>query len=135
MNKEPDKNLVDLFKIEEPKERSLTVLPESDSVSVISELTNKDTKYVRDNFLQIIETGQNALNQLSSLAKAAENPEVYDSLTKMMKTMAEVNKDLLSIHKEDKLSNKPDSSPQVVNNQLFVGTTSDLYHKLKDKLE
>jgi hypothetical protein len=133
MNKVPNKELVDLFKIEEPK-KNLVVLPESDSVSVIAELTNSDTKYVRDNFLQIIETGQTALSSLASLAKAAEDPEVYDSLTKMMKTMAEVNKDLLSIHKEAKSSSNT-SHPQVVNNQLFVGTTSDLYSKLKGKLE
>jgi len=132
---EPDKNLTDLFKIEEPKQKELIVIPESDSVDVISELTNKDTKYVRDNLIHIIETGQNALSNLSLLAKASEDAEVYNSLTKMMKTMSDVNKDLLAVHKEEKLTNKADSSPKIVNNQLFVGTTSDLYKKLKDKIE
>ena len=54
MNEEPNKELVDLFKIEEPK-KNLVVLPESDSVSVIAELTNSDTKYVRDNFKSLID--------------------------------------------------------------------------------
>lgn len=87
-----------------------------------------DVKYVRQNFYDLIEKGHNAIDELLAVADQSQHPRAYEVLATMLKTMSEINKDLLDTHeKKQKLTGqKADKPEQTVNNNLFVGSTNDL---------
>lgn len=87
-----------------------------------------DVKYVRKNFYDLIEKGHNAIDELLAVADQSQHPRAYEVLANMLKTMSEINKDLLDTHeKKQKLTGqKPEKQEQTVNNNLYVGSTSDL---------
>lgn len=93
---------------------------------------DKDYKYARDNFYNVIEKGTQALEDMLSVAKASEHPRAYEVVSTLMKTLVDANKDLVAMG--DK-KNKEESSKEnngVTNNNLFVGSTSELQSMLKD---
>jgi len=93
-----------------------------------------DTKYVRQNFYDLIEKGHGAIDELLAVADQSQHPRAYEVLATMIKTMGDMNNDLLGMHeKKQKLSGeKPEDKKETVNNNLFVGSTSELL-KLMNK--
>lgn len=93
-----------------------------------------DYEYARTNLYNIIEKGQNALEDIIDIAKQSESARAFEVATNLIKTMAEANKDLLSLAKAKKDLEKDDSVPekQVTNNNLVV-TSADLLKMIKDK--
>jgi len=87
-----------------------------------------DTKYVRQNMYDLIEKGHRSIDELLAVADQSQHPRAYEVLANMIKTMGEMNKDLLDMHaKKQKLTGeKPDTQENTVNNNLYVGSTSDL---------
>lgn len=88
-----------------------------------------DYNYIRTNLYTITERSVEALNDLSQIAGQSQHPRAYEVLGQLVKTIADTQKDLMAIHKE---KNKIDTekalqnSPDIVNNNLFVGTTAQL---------
>jgi len=95
-----------------------------------------DYEYARSNLYGVIETGSDALNQLVELAKASEHPRAFEVVAQLTKTLVEANKDLLAIQKQvkdlKKDTQQEQSETNVTNNNLFVGSTSDLLKMIKD---
>lgn len=93
-----------------------------------------DTKYVRQNFYDLIEKGHGAIDELLAVADQSQHPRAYEVLANMLKTMGDMNNDLLAMHeKKQKLTGeKPEEKKETVNNNLFVGSTSELL-KLMNK--
>jgi hypothetical protein len=93
-----------------------------------------DTKYVRQNFYDLIEKGHSAIDELLAVADQSQHPRAYEVLATMIKTMGDMNNDLLGMHeKKQKLTGeKPEEKRETVNNNLFVGSTSELL-KLMNK--
>jgi methyl-accepting chemotaxis protein len=94
-----------------------------------------DYEYARSNLYGVIETGSDALNQLVELAKASEHPRAFEVVAQLTKTLVDANKDLLDIQKKVKdLRKEQQDQPEnnVTNNNLFVGSTSDLLKMIKD---
>ena len=91
------------------------------------ELEN-DTKYVRQNFYDLIEKGHGAIDELLAVADQSQHPRAYEVLANMLKTMGDMNKDLLDMHKkkQDLTGKKPAEKIQNTQNNLYVGSTSDL---------
>ena len=72
------------------------------------------------------------------LAKNSEHPRAYEVVATLIKTLADTNKDLLDTRKKkldiDKARGaSPSSDAKTVNNNLFVGSTSELQKFLKDR--
>lgn len=95
---------------------------------------DNDTKYVRQNFYDLIEKGHSAIDELLAVADQSQHPRAYEVLATMIKTMGDMNNDLLGMHeKKQKLTGeKPEEKKETVNNNLFVGSTSELL-KLMNK--
>lgn len=93
-----------------------------------------DTKYVRQNFYDLIEKGHGAIDELLAVADQSQHPRAYEVLANMIKTMGDMNNDLLAMHeRKQKLTGKtPEEKKETVNNNLFVGSTSELL-KLMNK--
>lgn len=96
---------------------------------------DKDYNYARDNFYNVIEKGTQALEELLDVASQSQHPRAYEVIATTIKTLIDANKDLveLSMKKKQAELNDPASAPsKVINNTLFVGTTSDLQKLLRD---
>lgn len=91
----------------------------------------EDYKYARDNFYNVIEKGTQALEDMLDVAKASEHPRAYEVVSTLMKTLVDANKDLVSMSEKKKKDGEPDNGKPVTNNNLFVGSTSELQQMLK----
>lgn len=91
-----------------------------------------DTKYVRQNMYDLIEKGHGAIDELLIIADQSQHPRSYEVLAGLIKTMGEMNKDLIDMHEKKKklLSKEEKEDRAVTNNNLFVGSTSDLLKML-----
>lgn len=88
-----------------------------------------DAKYVRQNLYDIIEKTFGAADELRAVADQSQHPRAYEVYATMIKTLMDANKDLLDMHEKKKKLDVPDEEkPQskTVNNNLFVGSTSEL---------
>ena len=97
-----------------------------------------DFEYARRNMYDIIEKGSEALNGILDVAEQSQHARSYEVAANLIKTMSEVNKDLLDLAKKKRdLMPKDDtpSTPGKVTNNLFVGSTAELQAMLKKASE
>lgn len=94
--------------------------------------TNDDLKtdynYVRTNLYAITERSVEALNNLVQIADQSQHPRAYEVVALLVNTIANAQKDLMTIHKEKaKIEGTiAKNQPEIVNNNLFVGNTAQL---------
>ena len=95
-----------------------------------------DYKYQRDNFYNLIEKGQDAIQGILNVAKESDHPRGYEVAGNLIKQVAEVTEKLGDLQeKMKKLKEVPSSAPKNVTNALFVGSTAELQKMLKGKSE
>jgi hypothetical protein len=97
----------------------------------------EDYNFARNNLREVIRQAMTLLPNAISLARDVESARMYESASTFIKTIAEINKDLLEIternlKKNSKAENNPTDQGQgnVVNNAIFVGTTEELCAKI-----
>ena len=97
-------------------------------------ITDEDFEYARDNLKEIIDNGQNVIEELSTIASTSESPRAFEVLSALMKTIVDANKDLLELQSKVKRIKKESGEvqPKNVTNALFLGSTKDLQNLLKD---
>jgi len=95
---------------------------------------NDDYEYARRNLYDVIEKGNNALEDIMDVAKQSESPRAYEVVTNLIKTMVDANKDLLTLAKTRKELEKYQEPEQknITNNNLFVGSSAELLKMIKD---
>ena len=95
---------------------------------------DNDYKYQRENFYNLIERGQDAIDGILDLARESEHPRTYEVAGNLIKQVAEVTEKLGDLQaKMKKLKEVPNTAPQNVTNALFVGSTAELQKMLKGK--
>ena len=93
-----------------------------------------DYKYSRENFYNLVERGQDAIDGILEVAKEGEHPRAYEVVGQLIKNVSEVTEKLVDLQeKMKKLKEVPDNAPKNVTNALFVGSTKELQNLLKDK--
>ena len=93
-----------------------------------------DYKYSRENFYNLVERGQDAIDGILEVAKEGEHPRAYEVVGQLIKNVAEVTEKLADLQeKMKKLKEVPDNAPKNVTNALFIGSTKELQNLLKDK--
>lgn len=87
-----------------------------------------DFDYARENLMDVIGKGQEALFDLMDVARQSQHPRAYEVLSTMMNTLVGANKDLLDLQAKKKklLETEPEANNQQVTNNLFVGSTAEL---------
>lgn len=91
-----------------------------------------DYEYARGSMINVIEKGQEALNDMLDVAQRSQHPRGYEVVATLISTLANANKDLLDLTKKKKeLEQNSDSGPSTVNNNLYIGSTADLLKLLK----
>ena len=91
-----------------------------------------DFQYASENLYNLIERGQDGLDELLEIAKQSEHPRAFEVVGQMIDKLTTTNKELLNLHKTKK-DIKAEKGPTNVTNALFVGSTAELQKMLKDK--
>lgn len=94
-----------------------------------------DINYVRSMMYDTIATTKEAIDEILDIAKQSQHPRAFEVVGGLLNTMREANKDLVNLHKtkrELRQEDKPDDT-NIVNNNLFVGSTKDLLEMIKGK--
>ena len=88
----------------------------------------------RENLYKMLDKGNDAIDGILALAKEGEHPRAYEVAGQLIKTVADVSKDLMAMQEKlKKLKEVPNQGPTSVTNALFVGSTTDLTKLLKEK--
>jgi len=90
----------------------------------------QDFEMARANIYEVIQNGQEAMMKLGQIADSSQHPRAFEVLSKLMDTMLQANKDLLELQNKIREINVADApmseKAQTINNNLFVGSTSEL---------
>ena len=111
-----------------------STLPQVVKPKSTDEDVDNDYKYQRENFYQLIERGQDAIEGILELAKETEHPRSYEVAGQLIKNIADVTEKLGDLQgKMKKLKEVPNTAPKNVTNALYVGSTAELQKLLKGK--
>ena len=94
-----------------------------------------DYEFSRNTLKDLITTGMHSLDSLAELARESEHPRAFEVLSKSIKDIGDVTDKLMSLQKATRDLADEKESPEaknVTNNNLFVGSTTDLQRMLLD---
>ena len=100
----------------------------------IKHTVDADFDYARGNIIVAIEKGQEALSDMLQVAQQSQSPRAFEVVSDLVKTLSQTNKDLLELMKQKKIIENSDG-PKTVNNNLFVGSTTELLKLMKKQDE
>jgi len=94
-----------------------------------------DAEFARNNIRNLIQQGNLAVDGILNVAKESEHPRAYEVAATLIKSLSDLNKDLMEIQKR-----KRDLAPQDfaknqninVDKAVFVGSTTELVKFLKN---
>ena len=92
-----------------------------------------DYNYARENYYNLIERNQDAVEEMLEIAKQSEHPRAFEVVGQLIKSGLDANKELMSLHKTKKELSIETNSGVNVNNAVFVGSTAELQKLLKAK--
>jgi hypothetical protein len=114
----------------EYKGKEIQVSPDKKAISVAKERDFEDDyKDVRGNLKHLVTTGEAAIEGILKVATEGDHPRAYEVVSQMIKTVSEVNKDLIDLHKKTKEIKKEENKyvqKNTTNNAFYVGSTSEL---------
>ena len=90
---------------------------------------DKDYNEVRNNLYDLIQKGNIAIDGILQVADAGDSPRAYEVVSQLLKTVSDMNKDVLHVHKEMKTIKEENlklSQKNTTNNTIYVGSTSQL---------
>ena len=95
---------------------------------------DSDYQYQRENFYNLVDRGQDAIQGILDVAQNSDHPRAYEVAGNLIKNVAEVTEKLGDLQeKMKKLKDVPNNAPKNVTNALFVGSTAELQKMLKKK--
>lgn len=111
-------------------------LPAIDTSDIDDDETIKDIEQARGNIKNIIQHGDNALNEMINLAKQSESPRAFEVASTLMKTLLDANKDFVEMSmkkkyaREELMGPKEAAQTNITNNNLIL-STADLLKMIK----
>ena len=127
---EPDSKptLESLIKVENPSVPRIEDTNKSD--------VDNDYKYSRDNYYDLIQKGQEAIEGILEIAKEGQHPRAYEVAGQLITNVAQTVDKLQDLQKKLKdLKDLPKTANQNIKNALFVGSTAELQKMLKRENE
>ena len=92
-----------------------------------------DYNYARENYYNLIERNQDAVEEMLEIAKQSEHPRAFEVVGQLIKSGLDANKELMALHKTKKELSVERGTQTLVNNAVFVGSTAELQKLLKVK--
>ena len=105
------------------------------TISSNSQDKGTDYKYSREIFYNLVERGQDAIEGILDIAKESEHPRVYEVAGQLIKTVGETTEKLIDLQAKMKQLDKDDNVPDKVQNNLFVGSSTELQKLLKQNAQ
>ena len=102
-----------------------------------SNTANNDFEYARQIYHDLLAKGSESMEEMMEVARATEHPRAFEVLSNMMKNIADINGNLMDMHKKKKDFEQKEQKalPQgQTTNNVFVGSTSDLQRMLQDEM-
>lgn len=118
----------DIIDIDEPLE-----IQKAPAVEITTTDLTSDYDFSRDQYHNIIEKGNEALVELLAIAKEGEQPRAFEVATQLMNSLAATTKELLILQKTKKEVEGTTNKPTKNENNLFIGSTSELQKLLEMK--
>ena len=125
-----DEHLDEVFGIIEKPKKEVVKAERVDPAATADD-SDQDFQYARENLYNLIERGQDGLDELLEIAKASQHPRAFEVVGQLVDKLTTTNKELLNLHKSKKDIKTEKGGPTSVNNNLFVGSTADLQKFLK----
>lgn len=140
-----EKNLSDALGIdhEEPPKKQEVVPYEPVEIEG-EDHQDADYRLVRDTLRNLIEKGNDALEDISHIAKQNESARGFEVVANLIKTVGETSKDLYNLQKMKRDLKEPDPATDPrkkgsdhinVESAVFVGSTAELLAAIKKKQE
>jgi hypothetical protein len=121
-----DKSLADIFDINPIGTQSLP------APIVVQSDIDSDFEFARNNIRELAEKGKAAVDNILQVASATDHPRAYEVAANLLKSMADINKDLIELQKKKRDLTPQKEQPQItVDKAVFVGSTSDLIKQIK----
>ena len=104
-----------------------------DALKNVTNDVDQDYDYTRANLYSLIEKGQESLNGVLEVAGETASPRAYEVAGQIIKSVADTTDKLMELQKKVKEvdEDKKQTTNNVTNNALFVGSTSELSKMLK----
>jgi len=99
-----------------------------------SDIVN-DFNTTRANLHNLLVKGEEALVHSLEIAKQSEHPRAFEVVGNMIKQLADVNQQLLDLHKQTASVSSIEKKNTVTNNNVFVGSTNELNKIIKNYKE
>ena len=121
-------------KIAASLEKNLPVV-KNDRLIKIDKDVKDDYEFSRKTYKDLIYSGTSSMDVLSELAIESEHPRAFEVLSQTIKNISDVTKNLMDLQKQKKdlTQEEREEAKKVTNNNVFVGSTTDLQRMLLDK--
>jgi hypothetical protein len=135
-----DKAFEEIFNLPETPKVDIVVKPPEPEDLSDDEKMELDFNTTRENLNEIIAKGMDALQDALAIAKSSEHPRAFEVSAGIMKTVNDISKDLMNLHKAKKEikygkigANSNDPNTPLIGNQQnnFYSTTSDLLKQIR----
>jgi len=127
-------NLSEIFDIEPMEQPEVLPAVKPTTELVASDEVEADAALARKNIKGLLDKGGAAIDNLLLVAQESEHPRAYEVAANFIKTLGDLNKDLLEIQKQ-----KQSLRPVEINNQsinvekaVFVGSTAELLKQIRE---
>jgi len=119
----------------EPSVKEITIIDKKELQKIKREkrenLLHSDFETARQNIKDMIHTGMEAIDGIMKVAIAGDSPRAYEVASLLLKTISDINKDLIDIHKKTNDAEKEKiTNINTTNNSIYVGSTTDLQNIL-----
>ena len=95
---------------------------------------DNDYKYSRENYYNLIERGQEAIQGILDIAKEGQHPRAYEVAGQLIGQVGQTVDKLQDLQKKLKdLKEVPNKTSNNIKNALFVGSTAELQKMLNKK--
>lgn len=128
----------------EKSEKLLKKLEENLPVPIAHNLPPKEEKEIQDDYeysrktyKDLVDKSNSAIDGMMELALQSEHPRAFEVLSIMLKNTSDMTDKLMSLQKNKReLSKKEERGPStgVTNNNLFLGSVTELQKHLRQKL-
>ena len=92
-----------------------------------------DYEFSRTTLKDLIKVGTYSMDSLAELARESEHPRAFEVLSNHLKAIGDITDKLMKLQKNKKELTEDDIRKEITNNNVFVGSTTELQRMLLDK--
>ena len=136
---EIDKNLANILntdyaEFEEKRNNKQIIVNQQENANQIQ----SDANYARSNLYDLIEKGNQTIENISDIARESMHPRAFEVLGQLIKTQSENLDKLLKLQKDKKellqtQEHSVNSQNIAIDKAVFVGSTAELLKKIKNE--